>query len=395
MAIAHDADSGKRLLWAAATTGNDHDLIETAARAFGLAVRFCAPKDLSDLLRPGADDLVGIELAGDPRLALNAVRELHARIPAAPIIALSHDADVEVMRAALQAGASDFLALPLGSHEFHKALLRLTQVAARSRPGSRSGQVIAVYGVRGGLGATTIAVNLAVRLAALTKAEIGLVDLDLQRGDAAAFVNLVPLHSLATIASAPGEVDEIFLASTLTRHPSGVSILAAPATIEEADSVSEREVEVALRLFRSQFSYTIIDTPRAITGTTLTGFAHADRILVLTDLSVPSARAARRTFELLGRMEIPLERVELLVTEIVAGPLDMRKAAQVIGKEAFAIIPRDDAAGAAMNDGVPLNGRPARLTAAIEDLATKLAGLRRSSARSGLLQRIFPKGARP
>ena len=269
----------------------------------------------------------------------------------------------------------------------------LAERAARTS----SGQIVAVYGARGGLGATTLAVNLAFKLASVTNSETAIVDLDLQRGDVAAFVNLAPAHSIATIATAPGEVDDIFLASALTRHPKGVSILAAPLAMDEAELVTDREVTIALRLLRSQFGHTVVDTPRVITAPVAAAFEEADRILVLTDLSVPSVRAAHRTFELLTRLEIPGDRAEFVITNAVAGPVDVKKAEQVMGREAFAIIPRDDdAAATAMNEGVPLNGRPTRLTGAVDDLARRLAGVGATSqGRRSLLQRMFPKGARP
>src|SRR6266404_3546555 len=360
---------GKRLLWSTASHVADREILESAAAAFNLTVRYCSPIELATFLRPGGDHLVGIELTDDPAVSLTIIRELHVRMPTVTVIAASENADVDFMRAALHAGASDFLTMPLSAHELHKALLRVTQqIAQRAATRRSAGQVITVYGARGGLGATTLAVSLAFKLAALTKSETALVDLDLQRGDVASFVNLAPVHSLATIAAAPGEVDEIFLASALTRHPSGVSILTAPPTMEEAESVTDREVEIALRLMRSQFGFTIVDTPRVITAPVAAAFEESDRILVLTDLSVPSVRAAHRAFELLARLEIPHDRAELVITQVGGGPVDVRKVEQVMGRETFASIPHDDAAGTAMNDGVPLNGRPTRLTAAIDEL---------------------------
>jgi len=395
--VTYESKSAGRLLWAAASPTTEREVLESAVRAFNLTVRYCTPSELAAFLRPGGDRLVGIELGDDSNVSLAVIRELHVRMPAVTIIAASKNADVDFMRAVLQAGASDLLALPLSLHELHKALLRVTQLAANSAVREPSGQVIAVYGARGGLGATTLAVNLAFKLAAATKSETALVDLDLQRGDVTAFLNLVPVHSLATIATAPGEVDEIFLASTVIRYPGDVSILAAPAAMEEAELVSDREVGIALRLLRSQFRYTIVDTPRVITAPVAAAFEEADRILVLTDLSVPSIRAAHRAFELLTRLEISFDRAEFVITQIVNGPVELRKAVQVVGKEAFAIIPRDDAARAAMNDGVPLNGRPTRLTLAIDELACRIAGLgdTRPGSRRNLLKRFFPKGARP
>jgi pilus assembly protein CpaE len=390
---ATQTEEGKRLLWASAGTA-DRKLLDSAARAFELQLRICTPGELARLIRP-TGDFIGVELSDDPASGLAVIKELHSRAPGASIMVASPSEDVGMMRAAMQAGACDVLSLPLASNELHKTLLRLTQVATRAPAAAADGQVITVYGVRGGLGTTTIAVNLAFKLGAAVGAETALVDLDVQRGDAAAFVNLVPVHSLATLASAPGEVDDIFLATAITRHPNGVSILGAPPTIEEAELVTEREVEIALPLLQSRFPFTVIDTPRAITSAVVAAWEHSTKLFILTDLSVPSVRAARRVFELLTRLEGAVD-AELLVTEIVPGPVELKKAVQVIGKEPFAVIPRDESAGSAMNDGVPLNGRPTRLAMALDALAGRIAGVEPGAKNTrGLLGRFFPKGVRP
>lgn len=392
---ARQLDAGRRLLWVTAETAADRTVLETAAAAYELQVQLCAPTEVATTLRTSGD-LIGIELAADPSAGLAAIRDLHARAPGAAIIAASCDGGVELVRAAMQAGACDVLSLPLAAAEVHKTLLRFTSAVIAAPAARTAGQVITIYGVRGGLGATTLAVNLGFKIASATGAESAIVDLDVQRGDVAAFVNLVPVHSLATFATAPGDIDEVYLASALTRHSSGVSVLAAPPTLEEAELVGDREVEMALRLLRMRFAYTIVDTPRVISSTVLTALEDSDRIFILTDLSVPSVRAARRIFELLARLEGAGDRAELLITEIVPGPLDVKKAAQVIGQQPFAIIPRDDSAGSAMNDGVPLNGRPTRLALALDGLARRIAGVEHGPKQGRrLLSRIFPKGARP
>ena len=128
-----------------------------------------------------------------------------------------------------------------------------------------------------------------------------LVDLDLQRGDVAAFLNLSRSQSIAPIAASRGEVDELFLHGTLTRHASGISVLPAPPQIEEADTIGARRRRARVfRLLRAQFRYTVVDTPRTITGATVAASrAQRPHILLITDLSVPSVRAARRFLELL------------------------------------------------------------------------------------------------
>jgi pilus assembly protein CpaE len=398
MAVSGEKEVIGALLWVTDGTAG-RELLESAGRDFKLTVRICAHGELLERLRGERYDLVGIELGGtDPSPVLAQLREVHQRMPRLTIFAAWGGADDAVIRAALEAGAMDFLSLPLNAPELHKALIKFTATVAKA-PGARkpTGEAITIYGARGGLGTTTIAVNLGFRLAALTSGETALVDLDLQRGDVAAFLNLTPLNSLATIASAGGVVDEIFLAGTLMRHPSGIFVLPAPPEIEEADVVGHGEVELALRLMRAQFRFTVVDTPRTITGATLAAFEQTDHIFILADLSVPGVRAARRTFELLDRLRIPFDHLELLVTEAVPGPVSLNDAARMIGKNPYLVIPRDDAAAsAAMNGGTTLNGRQSSLAVAINDLAAKLAGIsaEAKAKRGHLLQRIFTKEAR-
>ena len=176
-------------------------------------------------------------------------------------------------------------------------------------------------------------------------------------------------------------------------------LLPAPSEIEEADAIGHNEVEVALRLLRSQFRYAVVDTGRTISGPALAAFEQSDRLLMLTDLSVPGVRAARRIVELLDRLSVPRERLDLIVTQAIPGPVSLQDAARAIGKEVFQVLPRDEqAASGAMNAGAPIAaGREGGLGTAIAELADKVAG--RGGApkakRGHLLQRIFTRETRP
>ena len=386
------------LLWAGDEAGIDRELVEATAREFNLTVRFCPYAVLLNLDRTERFEFVAIELDSSPGDALGLLRGLHEQNPRLPLFAASADTSVRTIRAAIEAGASDFLSLPLNLQELHKTLIKSTQPVRTTGGPGMIGSVISVYGVRGGLGATTLAVNLAVRLVGLTGSNTGLVDLDLQRSDVAVFLNLTPAESLAGLAAAPGDIDDFFVSGMLTRHPSGVFVLAAPQQIEEVDAIGREQVELALRLLRSRFLHTVVDTARTLTDATLAAFDLADRILVLTDLSVPGIRAARRTLELLARVDIPPERIELLVTHAVPGPVKMEDAVRAIGRQPFFTIPRDEAATRAMNAGAPLNGaRDAGLGTAISELAAKLTGVTAAAGNGGghLLRRMFRLEKRP
>lgn len=394
-------DSGQRgvLLWVTAEpSAESRELVTAVAREFGRTARFCSHEEMAAVVSAGGVDVVGLELGSQPETASALLEDFRRRMPRVTLFAASANGSVAMIRAALSAGASDFLSLPLGRSELHKALIKFAETPVQPRSATPViGDVITIYGARGGLGATTIAVNLAVRIASLTGENAALVDLDLQRGDIAAFLNLAPAHSLAALAAAPGEVDELFLYGMLTRHPSGVFVLPAPDDVEEADGISGAQVSVALRLLRSRFRYTIVDTARSLTDATLAAFEQTERLLVLTDLSVPGVRAARRVLELLRRLETPIDRVEILVTEAVPGPVKMEDAARALGKEPFAIVAGDrEWAGQAMNAGAPLNGvRESALAASMTELAAKLTGVAPPQAGSGgLLGRLFGRGRR-
>jgi pilus assembly protein CpaE len=385
------------LLWAAPGPSASRELVQTAANELGLAVRFCTYKEILDLLRTERCQVACIEFGFDAHPGLTLLKSIVERMPRLTTLVASNDTSVAMIRAVLEAGAADFISLPLNPQELSKSLIKLSQTALKS-PSARTqaaGTTITVCGARGGLGATTLAVNLAFSLTHLARGDVALVDLDLQRGDVAAFLNLTPLNSIATIAEAKGTVDEIFLAGTLTRHPRGVFVLPAPTQVEEADAVGHDHVELALQLLRTQFAHTVVDTARTVNGAMLAAFEQSDHILILTDLSVPGVRAARRMIEMLLRLNVSAQLIQPVFSHVIPGPVSPQDAVRAIGKEPLLVIPRDDAAAsAAMNDGTPLNGKQSALSHAIAELGSKLTGLAPPPKPKGLLQRVFSKEAR-
>ena len=395
--VANGTNTEGMLIWAAPGPSASRQLVETAARELRLAVRFCTYKELLDLLHSERCHVACIEFGFDAHPGLTLLKNVSERMPRLTSVVASNDASVSMIRTVLEAGAADFLSLPLNPQELNKALIKLSQTALKgpSARGQAVGNIITVCGARGGLGATTLAVNLAFSLTTLTRADVALVDLDLQRGDVAAFLNLTPLNSIATIAEAKGPVDDIFLAGTLTRHPRGVFVLPAPTQAEEADAVGHDHVELTLQLLRTQFPHTVVDTPRTLTGAMLAALEQSDHILILTDLSVPGVRAARRMIELLLRLNVSAQLIQPVFSHLIPGPVSPQDAVRAIGKEPLLVIPRDDvAASGAMNDGTPLNGKQSALSYAIAELAAKLAGVAPPPKPKGLLQRVFSKEAR-
>jgi pilus assembly protein CpaE len=388
-------DNRQHLLWIGVGEAADREQVETVARELGISVSACAPSEAADRLNARSVDIVCLQIAEASGLGL--LQEVHEYSPATPVFVASSDTSVATMRTALQRGATDFITLPLNPLDLSRVLIKASQLA--TGPGRRvSGQVISVYGVRGGLGTTTLAVNLAVRLHEIATGEVAIVDLDLHRGDVAAFLNLTPSQSIAAIGEAPSEVDEIFLHSAMTRYGDGLFVLAAPDKIEDADVVGHNEATLALRLLRTQYAFTIVDTTRALTAPTVAAFEQADQVLVLSDLSVPGVRSAQRIVELLERLGVPFGNIHLVVSRLQPGPVQLDDAIKAIGRDPYLILPRDEtAASNAMNSGKPLNGTSSGgLAESIAELAAKIAGTDAGAQKrkGGLLRRFFSREAR-
>jgi pilus assembly protein CpaE len=388
------AETGEKfVLWVTPGSGGDHDLVRQTVRELGLEVRFCPQDELLPMGVVKNAHLVAVEFGDDPAKGLALVKDLHDRLPRMTILAASENSSLEFMRSTLESGASDLVSMPLTARELHRVLLKFTQVqAATPAQPDKPGEVITVLGARGGLGVTTLAVNLALRLQTLANASVAIADLDLQRSDVAAFLNMQPIQSWGATVGVGADLDETFVRGIVTRHSSGIYVLVAPNEIEEAEGVGPEEVRATVSALRSAFGFTVIDTPRTLTGTTLAALEQTDVALLVTDLSVPGVRAARRVRELLVEVGVPSERLQLVITDVSPGPVKVEDLVRAVGREPLGRIARDvENANQAMNEGVLLNGAPnSPLAKSIDDLAAKLAGVEApKTGRRWLLPRLF------
>jgi pilus assembly protein CpaE len=389
-------DSEARLLWATDDEAHAGTLVQSAAKDLGISAQVCTPREVMNVIRPAKFDLVGIELGKEPREGIALIRQLHDRFPRLTIVAGVAESGVATLRAALEAGASDVVSIPLSQTEIHKILIKFRQAKVREASARGvAGEIITLYGVRGGLGVTTMAVNLAVQTAAVTSGSVALADLDLQRGDVATFLNLSHMESIAS-TSRPSRARSTRSSCTA---PSPVTRAVSPCCRAPQQTGSGRD-RARRGEARARAPAVAVpprsSTPRAPSrASTLAAFSSPDRILLVTDLSIPSVRSARRFLDLLERLNVGTDRVDPS-SEIVRGPVDLKDDVALARQEPIAILPRDEAAAAhAMNSGAPLNGgKPAGLALAMNALASKLVGVQPTApARGSIFRRIFAKEA--
>lgn len=237
------------------------------------------------------------------------------------------DLPLSTARHLMRIGVDEVVPAEADAAEFEDSLTSaLTTVLGRGGRGSkgtaepqgRHGTVIAVAGARGGLGATTVAVNLADMLldphGLLRKTpshSVALIDLDVQFGNAATYLDLEDRGALIELARASGPPDSAFIEYALQRHDSGLRVLPAPVAAMPLEALDIVRVGAMIETLRDNYDYVVIDLPHALVSWLEAVIERTDMLLMVTDTSVPSVRSARRLINLL------MEENPSLKTEVV------------------------------------------------------------------------------
>jgi pilus assembly protein CpaE len=234
-----------------------------------------------------------------------------------PIIMLTSDKEVEQKVRGLRAGADDYLVKP-----FHQAelLARMKSLLGRFGPQEggagvkpRLGRMIAFYGAKGGVGATTIAINTAIALQKNHDRKVVLVDGALQFGDHRVFLDLGNDRKSITDAVAAPTVDAELMKSVLIKHESGVDLLLAPATPEESDLISEERTAAVLSTLRIMYDYVIVDVDKRLGDLTLSILDHADELHIVMTADLSCLKNVRLVLEALHRIGFQPARLKLVL----------------------------------------------------------------------------------
>src|SRR6185295_11747187 len=193
----------------------------------------------------------------DQQKAIALINQMTSEFPAIPILAVSARGDGQSILQALRSGAKEFLTQPVVLEELYGALQRLKQVRGGEGGGPSSNGtikvdslVVAVVGSRGGVGSTSIAVNVGSNLAQDKNHNVALVDLDLALGDADVALDLIPDYTLADVAMNIDRLDMTFLRRSLSKHATGLSLLPHPVQMEDISLIHEDHLQRVIGLLR-------------------------------------------------------------------------------------------------------------------------------------------------
>jgi pilus assembly protein CpaE len=284
-----------------------------------------------DVLAPA---LVVVNLDADIRAATRLIQQVAENDPNTAVLPISSFRDSSLLIGVMRAGAREFLILPAKEGELAEILDRLIRPRAEVKIKARRGPgMIAVAGAGGGVGCTTIAVNLAVSLAKSSDASILLTDLDLIYGSADVALDLLPDYTLLEATLKIDRVDEALLRRAISRHSSGVQVLPRPAEIEDAAKIDPDALRRLLYIAKEAFSSVIVDTSKALQSTDFVAFELADVILVVVQLDLISVRNTNRFLKLLRQYDGLADRIKLVANRVGAfdAEIGIKKAEATLG----------------------------------------------------------------
>jgi pilus assembly protein CpaE len=267
-------------------------LTEILASEGGIEVDFAVDEPFTAItdfhlreLRRVDPDVAFVDLESDPQVGLKFSEFLLDSSIAGAVVGAGTTESPDLLVQAMQAGILEFLPKPLDPDKVGGVVERLRRktgkAQAREAP-SQLGRLLSVFSPKGGTGATTFAVNLAVTIHQLSRKRTLIVDLDLELGETALLLGKEPQFSSVDLVRNYHRVDEKLLASYIERDESGVELLSAPYQPADVESVDGERIGKILGFLKGHYDYIIADAPKTLSPLTLNAFEASDHLLLVT-----------------------------------------------------------------------------------------------------------------
>lgn len=317
-----------------------------------------------------------ISLDADPQRGLTLVAEISREAPQCHVLVVSRSQEGSLILQAMRNGAKEFLSSPLNLDDFLGALDRIRSVSTGKDGKSRGTNVITIVGASGGVGCTSLAVNLGCALAANKSNSVAVIDLDLSLGDADVWLDIIPDYTIQDVAENVSRLDFSMLKRSLTQHASGAFLLPRPVHMESVPPLTPDELQRVIALLKATFTHLIIDVSKSFSPLDVASMQVSDNILVVTQLDLPCLRNVVRINQFLEEHGMG-EKIRVIVNRAGLGDtqISLSKALETIGREVYWQIPNEYAVVVeSRNNGVPLVTEfpKAKITRAIQQLAAQL-----------------------
>lgn len=349
---------------------NSREIVKSYLAEAGYDVEVSGDYSILDEVLAQKDKIVIMDISA------GMIDELTLKTIAAKLIVTSIDYSTDMIVKALRCGAKEFLPKPVIKEDLLRAMERVEKAPDEDVDSSK---IIAVYSNKGGIGKTTIAVNLATELAKVTKDKVALVDLNLQLGDVATFLNLTPAFDVNYVIRRLVNGDEKELIQFFEKYKeSSLYILADPSYIEQSESITPQQIVMLFKVLRKVFPYVVIDMSSNIDGNSLKILDCADWILFTTIVNIPAIRNAQRCLNLFHSRRYSSDKVKIVVNRYMENDeIKVEDIENTLGEKIYWKIPNNYfTIMEAINKGVSISevNTNSNIANNFRDFASKVSG---------------------
>jgi pilus assembly protein CpaE len=330
--------------------------------------------------KPGPLDVVIFEVGSDFKKDLELVESM-LRSPACPeIFIASSFASSEMVMQTVRMGITELFSEPIKNEEVEIAFARFKERLKLGKPKKvKYGKILSVLGSKGGIGSTMIAVNLAEALSRSGDAvSTALVDLHLSFGDIPLFLDVEPAHTIGRISQNISRLDSVYLMSTLTKHASGIYILAGSNNREEAEAVTPDTTKQIFNSMQEVFDYIVVDTNRSLDQIALVSLELSEAIFVITQLDLPSLKNANKFVNMCIDLGCDESNLRLVINRYEKRTdISLKEAEEVLNQKAFWLIPNDyPPVNSSINQGksVISTAPNSKVTRSFKEMALRIQG---------------------
>ena len=302
---------------------------------------------LQKLDDPEPGDLLILEIGDDPQKEFQVIHSVQASGAIGEIFVTSSRTEPEILIQALREGVKEFVSQPIKKEEVRNALLKFKsrKESLRFSEGKKKrGKIIDVIGSKGGVGTTTVAVNLATSLAGLEGSpSVALIDMNLLFGEIPLFLDVKSLFNWGEVARNISRLDSTYLMSILSKHASGVSVLPSPTGLDGVNVATPEIIEKLLELMQNVFDFIVIDGGQSLDDISLKVLEASDTVFLVAILSLPCLTNLKRllwTFQKLGYPQE--ENVKIIISRYhKKSVISLKEAEETLNRKIFWLIPND------------------------------------------------------
>jgi pilus assembly protein CpaE len=273
------------------------------------------------------------------------------------VLALSDNPSVDLIIKIMRAGAGEFLPVPVIKNEFIDVINKIISKYDEKKNESKC-KIISVFSNKGGIGKTSLAANLALELAKITKENVALIDMNFQTGDITTFLDLKPSFNISYMLENIDKINETFLLSTLERYKtSSLYVLADPPYFKQAANIQPKQITKLFNTLKETFAYIIVDAEASFEGKNIAALDNSDLILLVTVANLPALRNTQRCLELFNKLGYDKEKAQIVINRYMENDeIKEEDIEKVLSKNIYWKIPNNYfAIMSAINKGVPVS----------------------------------------